>query len=448
MRIMKLHRLTAITALAAVLLAAALAPTGTAFPQDGGSAVELPEDRLDILDLDNWDDALVSERFVAFTSEGGQISAELDPEITLGAFSQSLKISSDVPCGDVRYAQLDYRYTQPQDFTGYSTLSFWVYAPEGTRGEVSISLLEFSSEEWMSSRWFEGNGAWQRFDVALAAGSLWYDNPWSYPNSLAVPNWFASPTGRNPDFQLDVSEIFALRFRALTVDSQCAADSAGPAMEAWFGAMYLSNEPVEFLNVVELPVIDTFDYGSAEELNGYWRVNTSGEAYLDVNRVVALDPPSLQIDAIVPCAPSGRYMTVERRFPEPLDLTGYETITVIARGDGITEPPHGGELSVILWDSAGEEEEMWQSVNWLQRNAGWVTITIRLHGDIPDLNDTEDRNPWNHREDFTVPHWEHLDNAVFDLDQITRIGIRANNTDNVCDYYPTSMVWVDEIRLD
>lgn len=405
----------------------------------------LDSERLDLLDLATLTAETLPSTWVGRST--GTLSLNLDPEMPVSGFEQALYMRSELPCvdpGSPRSSEITYQFEEPHDFSGYSTLTLWVRAGNGSGGELSVVLGEADGEEWQSSRYFSGVD-WQRIDIALEQGAEGLNNPWSYPSSLVLPTWYESPTGEPTDLLFDPSKIQSVRLRAYSVSEECADR---PVMEVWFGAVYLSNTAIAKPLPVELPVIDTFDYESELELRRTWRVQSSGTTTISLDDEPAQSgqAPALHIATNLPCG-RGRGSLISRSFAEPLDLSGYSTLLISARGDGISDRPYGGEFSVILWDRSGQTDELWQSSRWLNRAGGWIRFEIALSGSVSEEDDRLKRNPWRHRSDFTIPFWEMMVDGQLDRAQIVRIGLRANTTDAACRLFPASHVWVDEILV-
>lgn len=397
-------------------------------------------DRLALLDLDTLTHDNLSQAWQGRSVSTGRVALELDGSRALEGESQSLHAVSIVPCGDGRWAQIDHPFAEVQDLSAYRTLSIWVRAEPGISGELSVLLVEPGPEDWQSTRWYEGSGEWQRLDFSLTQGEPAQADPWEHPYDFVVPSWFDLGETQSPS--LDLTQIQGIRLKALSVESNCAAQ---PRTDVWIGALWVSTE--EFIPpppppLVVLPVIETFDYADDLHLSTAWRAVASDDAriHLTVENTPGAvpNPPAMAINAWVPCA-SPRYMMVMRRFEQPLDLSGYEYLSIAARGDGQSAAPYGGEFSVTLWDGAGEADEAWQSTRWLDRAGGVLVFTIRLAGDL------QDREPWHHPDDFTVPSWEALRNGQLDLGHIVGIALKATNTDDSCGAYPGSWVMVDDI---
>ncbi len=410
---------------------------------------ELP----DLLNLDNKTETILHRGWRSQTS--GEVIFNLDTDIHLDNFSSSLHVVSNVPCGKIdpkkRFAQLDYLFSTPQDFSPYSSLVFSILVPPEKQGEVSIVLLNTDGVEWQSTRWIEGGDEWQEFHVALRKGSDELADPWQHPVDFVVPNWLYDEEN-SPDentFTLDFNQIAGIRLKALTVGSECAEN---PELEVWFGDVHLSKNELAFEPApIELPTLDMFNYDSLADLmlGGNWQTASSGITSIAIaNGDVSRKQSALQIMSNLPCVTKGgRYSSVSKRFIEPLDLSQYTSITIQARGDGISEAPYGGEFSIVLVDAAGDVEENWQSTRWLARDGGWVNFVVELKGEGQG-------NPWGHPSDFIIPDWsQQIENGQLDLEKIVAIQIKSNTTDKDadgntnCSIYPKMWVWVDNIIL-
>jgi endo-1,4-beta-xylanase len=195
---------------------------------------------------------------------------------------------------------------------------------------------------------------------------------------------------------------------------------------------------------VSLSPLESFDYADDAALRQEWQVATSGNATLSLERNDGREAPSLRLDTDLPCTAcgcsEGRYVVASRSFDPPLNWTDAVSLTISARGDGLNEPPYGGQFSVIVWDNAGGSEEQWRSTRWLDRDAGWQTFTMTLAG-------AGQGNSWEHPNNFVIPSWETPQNGTLDLEHISRIGIEASTTVDDCAQHPTMSAWVDTIAL-
>jgi hypothetical protein len=192
-----------------------------------------------------------------------------------------------------------------------------------------------------------------------------------------------------------------------------------------------------------LPVIDMFLYADEQSLTNAWHVASSGSVTLALDHdSTAAKPPALRLTADLPCTANedDRYMRLVRRFATPQDFSPYRSLVLRARGDGVSAEPFGGELSVVLWDTAATREENWQSTRWLQRDTGWQEYVIALQ-------DAGIGNPWQHADDFVLPSWDEPVDAQFDLTRVSAIGIIAQTTADVCTTAPEMTIWIDSITL-
>ncbi len=401
----------------------------------------------DLLDLSTTTNNIIQRAWR--TQSSGEITFSLDTSVQYGELPQSLHVVSNIACATTRYGQLDYTFTTPQDFSDYNSLTFSIRAAnEEDHGEVSIILIDKDGVEWQSTNWLSGD-EWQEFRIALRPGADTPANPWSHPADFVVPTWFLFYDERPlPEtYSLDLSRIAGIRLKAATVDSEC---QESPQLEVWFGDLRLSEEELAYEPLsVTLPVVDNFDLyenRTALIMSGNWESYASGILTMNVvaNNATG-NQPALEIMSYLPCADS-RYAGITRRFLEPLDLSGYSTLSLRVRGDGINEAPYGGDFTVILRDSANNQEEIWQNSRWIGRAEGWIPIEIQLQGN-------GQADPWN-RDDLAIPSWEEklVNDGVLDLSQIVSIEIQtgtSNGEDDagnkICDLYPKMSIWVDDI---
>lgn len=403
----------------------------------------------DLLDLNTTTNKTIQRAWR--TQSSGEINFSLDPDVQYGAQPQSLHVVSNIACANPRYGHLDYLFTTPQNFSDYNSLSFSVRAAnKEDHGEVSIILVDMNGVEWQSTNWLAGE-QWKEFRIALRPGADTLTNPWSHPVDFVVPTWFKFYDGHElpQTFDLDLSKIAGIRLKAATVDAECETN---PHFEVWFGDLRLSEEKLAYEPLpVSLPIIDNFDFyenRTALIMSGNWESYASGVLAMDVVKNSVLgNQPALEIMTDLPCA-NERYAGVARRFLEPLDLSGYSALNLRVRGDGLNEPPYGGDFTVTLRDSANDQEEIWQNSRWISRAEGWIDITIQLQGTGQD-------NPWN-RNDFAIPSWEKkfINDSVLDLSHIVAIEIQTGTSNaedeagnSICALHPQMWIWVDDILV-
>ncbi len=422
----------------------------------------------DLLTLNEIGETFLQRAWRAQTS--GEITFNLDSSVQYDTNNQSLHIISNLPCPGIdkdgkelpRYGQIDYTFSTPQDFSSYNSLWFSVKTANlEDHGEVSIVLVDKNGVEWQSTNWLAGN-EWQEFQIALRQGADEPANPWQHPVDFVAPDWLFTEENPAPDpLLLDFAEITALRLKATTVGNEC---DTNPELEVWFGDIHLSGEELAYEPLkVSLPLID--DFGTYENhasliMSGNWSGNASGTvAFGVVTDNAARNQAALQIMSHLPCLiqeeideGKGRYVGVSRQFIEPLDLSGYDYISLMVRGDGLSGAPDGGAFSVVLRERDPEtnQEEIWQHSMWISRNTGWKEIKIPLTG-------FGHKNPWD--EDvvgFAVPNWEkeQIGDFQLDLSNIVAIEIQSSTANDnlkngapICSLYPQFWFWVDDIRV-
>lgn len=207
-------------------------------------------------------------------------------------------------------------------------------------------------------------------------------------------------------------------------------------------------------------LVEDFSHPDDASLNAIWEVvNSSGtielSAFTETDmQETDIDEDEIDLDSMnmvadLPCMPDpgSRSALIAMRFTESLDLSEYETIIITLRTD-LSGPPYGGEFSVVLWEASSRGDEVWQSTRWFASGEEFVEVEIPLIGNVVDRNDNDDRNPWNHGEDFTIPFWETYVDGELDTSDIIAIGIRSNTTNEECANAPSLGTWISRIEVE
>jgi hypothetical protein len=422
----------------------------------------------------------------------------------------TMHMSNTTPClgsnADQRYAQLDFMFSSPVDFSSYAALS--VMAKTGDshdEAELSVVLIDKDGVEWQSTRFFGGD-AWRDFTMNLEQGSDEPADPWDHPADFVVPFWAKETSAITTTEELtpavhipqggcclDLTQIAGIRLKAMRIcEDKCAppapqnqvfevqndeivnivpctdtvpSPDPNEPLEAWFGDVRLMPEPGPDL---ALPVVDSFTgYDDDADLQRYWRAVNSpnGEVKIDVTR-----EQGLRVSTRLPCgypdsdltarpmdANPCRYMLVSRRFSQPADFSGYRELVVNighysidasieAKARGAARDTYvGGEFSLLLWDASGECDETWQYSRWLDDETDNLTIAVPLvgNGQGDQWHDPREGPP----QGFLVRTWERVDDAVLDLTSIAGVGLRTNTVNSVCDLAEQSELTIDSIVL-
>ena len=411
-------------------------------PSSFAQEPSLSDSTLSLLNLNELTDAVLHQQWSPVAS-GGMISFRLDSQ-ELFEGVPSFHVITDIPCnlGGARFAFLEKRFESVLDLSDYSSLTIWVKTQTNLYSELSIILVEEDGEEWESTRLIRGRG-WEQIDIALARGAQEPANPWHHPYDFVLPDWL--PRDQIKNNELDLTEISAFRLKLVSDTTRCDQQ---PRTDAWFGEIALSAQPVYTPPPIELPTIEPFNYQNHSQLNRAWHVSSSGDVILSVDTAEGMAPPSMRGHVHLPCEadPNDRFINISRRFSEPIDLSAYSSIVVVLR-TAVAEPVYGGEFTIVLWEADEDREEIWESTRWFAASNLWQEIEVSLAGAVVNLSDTDERNPWNHAADFTVPFWEEIADGHLDLSAVVAIGIKSSTTGEVCATHPSSEFWIDSISV-
>lgn len=398
------------------------------------------------------DDA--SMHIVWKNQSSGAVTTTLDAVVhaPVSGSAQSLRISSYVPCATERFGQTTgFFINGPLDLSHYNALQLWLRGDQLNEppygGEFSVVVIDDDNEPWQSTRWLDrvnANGpdsGWITVTIALTNTGQVLDSPWHHPTDFVIPTWEAGQVGNGI---LDLNGVRGVWIKSLTTQEDCATY---PDFTVWVDEVTVTRSdrvgPVALPNP---PTLDRFEYRSAELAQVMWHAQSSGAVTLTMDSTthapVAGSTRSMRITSLVP-AGSNRYEQVVNYFLNgPLDLSGYTSLELWVRGDGVNASPYGGEFSVIVIDG---DKEPWQSTRWLDRMTGsvfseWITVTVNL------TNTAVLDNPWNHPSDLVIPSWlsYRVGNGRLDLNQIRGIAItsvRTREEDAPFD------IWVDELRV-
>jgi len=172
----------------------------------------------------------------------GTFSISLDMGENLD--TKALKIETDVPCVEGRYAYVDRHFSPPLDLSTYHSLIVRARGDdkeeEPLSGILAITLWDTSNEEkpeaWRSQNQMKRTAGWQDFVIALEGEGI--GDTAEHPSDFVIPDWSGEDRIDNQVFEK--SSISRIEILAITND--CRVSSK---MVTWIDSIVASTAKPE-----------------------------------------------------------------------------------------------------------------------------------------------------------------------------------------------------------
>lgn len=407
-----------------------------------------------IIVIDNFDYTDPTQfRWELGISENGIVNLLLDNQVIAPEANNvnSLLIETSVPCQDSRFEYLQIALDGPS-LVGSNVLEFWIKSDESAEppfvGELSVALIEQNGEYWQSSHLIDRKQDWQFISIQLIGNSV--GAPLDHPADFVMPDG----AGQNTDNGLlDLDKVNHLRIATISPNAwACGTTVAAngtpyPNFKVWLDQIVVRK--------TANTVIDNFEYTTLSELPWEALTTEGGRINLQLDPSNIAPTPantqSLQIQTSLGCIEDDNRnayiqmgMSVINR-----DWSTSKVLRLWVRGDGSTELPPVGLLSVALIEESGE---VWMSRQPIPRQDDWQQLVIRLDGNTID-------NPSNHPTDFTIPvsAQARVVDGVLDLTNIRSLRISiftpaswACGTVEAANgnQFPDFTLWIDNITRE